>query len=272
MRYRVDHDFHIHSYLSSCSRDPEENPENLLRWAQESGYDKIILTDHFWDETLPGASDWYAPQDFAHICEAKPLPQGEKTRFYFGCETEMDKFFTVGVSPERLDEFAFIIIPTTHLHMMGFTLDEKDDSYDSRARLYVERFDRLLDMDLPFEKIGIAHITCDLIAKSPVPGEWGHHAVLNRISDAEFERLFTRAAQKGLGIELNFNPDNYTEEEMESELRPYRLAKKCGCKFYFGSDAHFPVNMHRSRERFEKIVDLLDLQEEDKFSFAFLEK
>jgi len=272
MRYRVDHDFHIHSQLSSCSRDPEQNPENLLKWAQENGYDKICLTDHFWDEKVPGASEWYSVQDYAHICGAKPLPQDENTRFYFGCETDMDKFFTVGVSPERISEMDFIIIPTTHLHMMGFTLDKQDDPLECRARLYVERFDRLLDMDLPFEKIGIAHLTCGLLAPSNNPGEWRHLDVLDMISDAELERLFTRAAQKGLGIELNFDPDVYSEKDLERELRPYRLAKKCGCKFYFGSDAHHPADMQGGRARFEKIVDLLNLQEEDKFSFAFLEK
>lgn len=272
MRYRVDHDFHIHSRLSSCSRDPEQHPANLLRWAQENGYDKICLTDHFWDETVPGASTWYAPQDYAHICQSLPLPQSEKTRFYFGCETDMDKFFTVGISPERLADMDFVVIPTTHLHMMGFTLDEKDDALSCRARLYVERFHRLLDMDLPFEKVGIAHLTCWLMAKSSVPGQWRHLDVLDMISDAEFEGLFTRAAEKGLGIELNFTPSCFNEKDLVRELRPYRLAKKCGCKFYFGSDAHHPAEMQGGKARFEQIVDLLDLQEEDKFSFTFLEK
>ena len=272
MRYRIDHDFHIHSQLSSCSRDPAQTPEFLLSMAEKHGYDKICLTDHFWDETIPGASKWYAPQDYAHICQAKPLPQSNQVRFYFGCETDMDQFFTVGISPKRMADMDFIIIPTTHLHMMGFTLDEKDDALACRARLFVERFDKLLSMDLPFEKIGIAHITCSLMAKPIEPGVWRHLDLLDMISDAEFERLFTLAAEKGLGIELNFPPDAYNEHDLERELRPYRLAKKCGCKFYFGSDAHHPAEMEESRKQFEQIVDLLDLQEEDKFSFAFLKK
>ena len=270
MRYRTDHDFHIHSQLSSCSGDPAQTSEYLLSMAEKHGFDKICLTDHFWDEAIPGASSWYAPQNYAHICQAKPLPQSDKVRFYFGCETDMDKFFTIGISPKRLAEMDFIIIPTTHLHMRGFTLDEKDDSLPCRARLFVERFDKLLDMDLPFEKIGLAHITCSLMAKPLEPGKWRHLDLLDMISDAELERLFTRAAQKKMGIELNFPPEAYTEQDLERLLRPYRLAKKCGCKFYFGSDAHHPAGVEGAKARFEHIVDLLDLQEEDKFSFAFL--
>ena len=31
MKYVFDHDFHIHSQLSSCSRDPEQNNERILK-------------------------------------------------------------------------------------------------------------------------------------------------------------------------------------------------------------------------------------------------
>jgi histidinol phosphatase-like PHP family hydrolase len=50
---------------------------------------------------------------------------------------------------------------------------------------------------------------------------------------------------------------------MELILR--RIAKKKGCKFYLGSDAHHPAPLDAARERFEAIVDALDLTEEDKF-------
>ena len=50
--------------------------------------------------------------------------------------------------------------------------------------------------------------------------------------------LFKKAADLGVGIELNSFDMNFAEEEAETVLRPYRIAKKCGCKFYLGSDAH----------------------------------
>ena len=53
---------------------------------------------------------------------------------------------------------------------------------------------------------------------------------LKLISDDTFRDLFTRAAKRGYGIELNFS-SRHPEEIMEQILRPYRIAKECGCKF-----------------------------------------
>ena len=38
MRYQIDHDFHIHSQLSSCSSDPAQTTEYLLSMAEKYGY------------------------------------------------------------------------------------------------------------------------------------------------------------------------------------------------------------------------------------------
>lgn len=45
----------------------------------------------------------------------------------------MDKNFRLGISEERFDDFDFVIIPTTHLHMMSFTIDENETSVERRA-------------------------------------------------------------------------------------------------------------------------------------------
>ncbi len=267
MRFVVDQDYHIHSKLSSCSSDPGQTPERILKYAEDNNLKRLVLTDHFWDETVKGASDWYKPQDFAHIMSSRPLPQSEKVRFFFGCETELDKHLTLGISKARMEEMDFIIIPTTHLHMDNFTIDESDmPGIERRRELWSERFLAVLNMDLPFRKIGIAHMTCSLMA----PAAWEDHlAILDGISDETFKKVFTKAAQVGVGIELNFPYLKYTEAERPRVLRPYRLAKECGCKFYFGSDAHHPGELDPCVEQFEAIVDALDLQESDKFHFEY---
>ena len=156
MKYVFDHDFHIHSQLSSCSRDPEQNNERILKYAEDEGLHTIVLADHFWDERVPGASKWYSTQNYPHICQAKPLPQSEKVKFLFGCETEMDKDMTVGCSREIMEELDFIVIPTTHFHLEKFTIaDEALATPETRAQVWVDKLDALLAMDLPFEKIGI---------------------------------------------------------------------------------------------------------------------
>jgi len=262
VKYRTDHDLHIHSQLSSCSADPQQNNERILRYALENGLKTICLTDHFWDETVEGASDWYKAQNYSHISVAKPLPQHENVRFLFGCETELNKNLTLGISKEKMDLFDFIIIPTTHFHMKGYTLSEKESAnVKNRANAWVKRLDTVLGMELPFHKIGIAHLTCSLIA----PTREEYLDILNRIPEKEMERLFQKAAKLGVGIELNLSDMNFADEETEIVLRPYRIAKQWGCKFYCGSDAHHPQKFENAKKGFERAVDLLELTQENQF-------
>ncbi len=260
MKYVFDHDFHIHSQISSCSRDPEQNNERILKYAEDEGLHTIVLADHFWDETVPGASKWYSTQDYPHICQAKPLPQSDKVKFLFGCETEMDKNMTVGCSRERMEELAFIVIPTTHFHMERFTIAEEHlATPQTRAQVWVDKLDALLSMDLPFHKIGIAHPVCPLIWKGDRAKYLG---TLDAISEADMHRIFAKAARLGVGIEINMS---YPDEERDTVLRPFRIAKEEGCKFYLGSDAHHPAGLDGARKKFERVIDDLELTEEDKF-------
>ena len=43
-----------------------------------------------------------------------------------------------------------------------------------------------------------------------------------------------------------------------------KIAKDCDCKFYFGSDAHHPILLDAAKVKFERMVDELDLSEDDK--------
>ena len=263
MKFKIDHDYHIHSQLSSCSRDPEQSKERILQYAKDNGLSRICITDHYWDNAVPGASEWYKPQDFDHISKSKPLPQADGIEFLFGCETDMDKNMIVGLPSERFSDFDFVIIPTTHLHMTGFTINKEDaESNEMRAKLWVKRLDALLDKDMPFGKIGIAHLACSLI-----DGRSRENFVktMDLISNEDMERLFSKAAKIGCGIELNQYDMSFSDAEKDVVLRPFRIAKSCGCKFYLGSDAHKPAVFKSTKEIFERAVTLLDLSENDKF-------
>ncbi len=268
MTFKIDHDYHIHSLLSSCSQDPGQTTEAILKYAEKNDFSEICVTDHFWDGSVPGASGWYEPQNFAHVAKSLPLPQSENVKFYFGCETELDKNMTLGISDKTMDKFDFIIIPTTHFHMTGFTVDAEKTSVGDRAELYIEKLDKLLDKDLPFTKIGIAHLTCDLMAYNHRTDFDEHMRILDAISDEDFKSVFSKLAEKGAGFELNFSPASYSEEQLPRVLRPYRIAKEVGCKFYLGSDAHHPSTFERANIRFARIVELLELEEKDRFRFC----
>lgn len=262
MRYKLDHDLHIHSNISACSSDENQTPERILKYAEENGFTKICLTDHFWDERVEGPNGWYQPQNYEHISKARPLPQTDNVDFLFGCETEMRHDFVLGISKERFDEFDFVIIPTTHLHFNGFTITEQESvSYKTRANTWVRRLDAVLSMDLPFHKIGIPHLTVGLIA----PQREQYLEVVKEIPENEMHRLFKQAAKVGVGIELNSSVLAFPDEDERLALLPYRIAKECGCKFYCGSDAHCEGHLSYAKSRFERAVDLLGLTENDKF-------
>lgn len=262
MKYTVDHDLHIHSGLSNCSNDPEQNADRILQYAKENGLKTVCLTDHYWEKSVPCTSgeEFYNSQDFEHIKKACPLPNEGNVSFLFGCETDLDKNLNLGITEERFDQFDFVIIPTTHLHMNSLEPSNFDPQY--RAKLWVERLDWILNMKLPFQKIGIAHLATFLINKS---SRENYIKTLDSISSGELTRLFIKAASLGVGIELNQDDMNFSDNEANSVLRMFKIAKECGCKFYLGSDAHHPDWFENTKIIFERAINLLDLKETDKF-------
>ena len=265
MRYIADNDLHIHTYISMCSGDPEQCPGNILEYAKKNGFKNICVTDHFWDAKVPGATPYLAKENIETLKSILPLPQAGGIRFMFGCETELHKSGTLAIARETFDEFDFVVIPINHFHMDGFTIEERDYNRPERvAKLWVERFLHVLSMDLPFEKIGFAHLSCELMATA---SRRDHIEVCNLIPDDDMRRCFSLAAERGAGIELNFETFfDYSGGELDELMRMYRIAKSEGAKFYFGSDAHHPADMVRSKEKFERVIDLLALEESDKFS------
>lgn len=262
MRFSFDSDLHIHSKVSLCSDDPEQTNERILEYAVKNNLNTICLTDHFWDSDIKCISDmdFYRIQNFDYISRAKPLPQADGIRFLFGCETEMDLNMNIGISKERFNSFDFVVIPTTHFHFAGLTIPEDRVSPRQKADFWLQKLNALLDKDLPFEKIGIAHLTCGLIDRSREI----FLETINSIESDAMKAVFKKAAEKGVGIELNSDDMNFKDNEKDIVLRPYEAARDMGCKFYCGSDAHHPAGLDKAKDIFERAIDLLELTEEQK--------
>ena len=262
-RYILDNDLHIHTFQSTCSTDEGQTPEAILKIAKERGMKTICLTDHYWDDLVPSNTLynwWYEQQNYDNIAKSLPLPKDDEVRFLFGCEVDVDSSNRIGLPKERWDDFGFIIVSTTHFHhMIGPEWENRTPQQN--AKLWIERFDTVLNADLPFGKVGIAHLACGLIGNS----KEDTLASLDAIPEEELKRLFTKAADLGLGIELNVDDLKFNDEEADTVLRMFRIAKACGCKFYFGSDAHERDAFEGVDPILERAIDLLDLKEEDKF-------
>ena len=259
MKYIADHDFHIHSTVSRCCKDPLQTPERILLYAKENGFDKICLTNHFWDEKVASEAEWIEEHGYKYLTSVLPLPQCEGIDFLFGAELDMDYNGILGISPETLSELDFVTVATTHMHLAGNTVREKISSPEEAAVIWLDKIRNLLSMPLPFHKMGLAHLTTGHIMKERTP------EVIRLLKNDELYEIFSDYAKKGIGIELNMKTIFSGDEEKDILLRPYFIAKDCGCRFYLGSDSHKTEALSRSKENFERIITLLDLKEEHKF-------
>ena len=263
MRYIVDHDLHVHSKISPCSSHPEQIPEKMLEYAKKNGIKQLCVTDHFWDGRVNDGlgKQLYGNLNTDFLKQILPFPQDDEVEFLLGCECDMDKFFNVGISKETAAELDFVVIPTTHMIWKGITVEEEDFNVEGRARVWERRLDALLHKDLPWHKIGIAHLSDAMIGGEPEELV----KTLDLIRTYKMYELFERAAKLGVGIELNRADFKFPDELADTHLRMYRIAKECGCKFYLGSDSHNPNGFNEAPALFERAIDLLQLTEDDKF-------
>ena len=86
------------------------------------------------------------------------------------------------------------------------------------------------------------------------------------ISDAEFAEAFGLAAERGVGIEITASfllpRTDGTYFASETPLRFLAIAKRCGCKFTFGSDAHDPERQ-KMLPYLAALADAIGLTESD---------
>ena len=261
MTFPLNHDLHCHSTLSSCCRDSWMTPVNILEHAKACDYQTICLTNHVWDIDVPTAVDFYKGQDIAHITSALPLPQAKGIRFLFGCETEYVGGDRIGMARKHFDLFDFVAVPVNHFNLVGLVVPVgTDTSAESFCRLQLERLKQLISLDLPWEKIGIAHLYVPA-AESEKEEARLMAFVQEQLND--YMHVFERISRLGAGVELNASV--FGQGQMERLLPIYGAAKAAGCKFYCASDAHRRTELDGIRERLPPVVEALALGGNDLF-------
>lgn len=253
-------DLHCHSTLSSCCSDPAMTPQAILEYAERNNYSALCLTDHLWDPAVSGASKWYAPQDIEHVRSVLPLPQGKRLRFRFGCETELPFNGIPALAREHYDLFDFVVIPVNHMHMKGLVRPVGVDTPAKMADFVEDRLERLLELDLPFSKIGIAHLTGRLMY-----AEGSVADVVACMHEARLLRIFEGYAQAGAGIELNASCFGDWGDRQEEMLLMYRIAKEAGCVFYGCSDAHAVPELECVVQQLPNVIQMLGLTSNDQY-------
>lgn len=254
------HDLHCHTRLSACCHEEGLTARVTYEKARELGYDTVCVTDHLWDADVPGASNWYAPQDIPHVLAAREEGRAAGVRCLVGCETEYVGGGRLGLSWEHFELFDFVVIPPNHMHMKGFVRPEGVTSPAGMAELFTRRLEEIAALDVPLAKVGIAHLTCALLYSEGTVAE-----VVRLMDEARLMRAFEQLARGGAGIELNASSFGEMDAYPEETLRLYRLALKAGCRFYCASDAHALAAHDTMAVRLMPVISALGLCARDRY-------
>lgn len=259
----ITHDFHVHTERSLCANGTA-TLENYLAVAKELGLNKIGFSDHYWDENVECIGPWYEVMNSKHISFLKEKIDAmgrecDGVSVYFGCEAEYDlKNKSFAVSEKTAEMFDFIIVPNSHTHLT--MPDELYYPYEKHKDFMIQAYNEILESPMSRYLTAIAH------PFEAVACPYGEYTVAGMMTDDEFCRLFDKTAEKGIGVEINvcwMREKKATEEMLEPQLRMLSLAKKCGCKFIFGSDAHGMGEHEGYIENCAFFADRLSLKYED---------
>lgn len=265
---RVVHDFHIHTNLSLCA-EKDTTVEYYVHKAEEIGLKKIGFANHLWDGNIEcaitGIGDFYTkqnPEYVEQLREELATVKSDTVKTYFGCEVEYDLAHRgPSITEEVAERFDYILVPNSHTHMV--MPKECFEPWQKHADFMVQAYEDIINSNVsryitamahPFEAVNCPH----------------YSALIDLISDDRFKYLFHATAKKNIAVEINIG--NYHEMADEdivncSQIRMFRLAKECGCKFIFGSDSH-NRRRHSSYGHADVLADILELKENDIIDIA----
>lgn len=239
---RLDHDLHVHTYLSACCKEKEQQtPRAILSLAGEMGVNTVGFADHVWVNPHLSPSDWYRPQDAKQILKLRADLAAISTgvRVLIGCEAEMIAPGKFGITPEFAEELDFVLLACSHFHMHGFV--EQPESNAPR---------HLGEHMLKFFRSGVSSGLATSIAHPLLPCGYldGFDKAVDSISDEEFLDVFGLAHDQGVAIEITTGflvPDTHQPFSIETPIRFLSIAKQAGCTFTLGTDAHSPEAQRR---------------------------
>lgn len=237
----IKHDFHIHTNLSLCA-DKEATLEMYAKIGKKLGLEKMAITNHMWDHAV---LDWrreenieyYQVQDFPYVSTIRKEIEAfnrQNTHFLFGCEAEYSfEHRRPAISPAVAEQMEVLLVPNSHTHL---TMPK---SYYEPHRKHIEYMINAF-MDIVHSDVA-NYITAIPHPFMAVCCPYDNHQLLKEITNDEFKRCFTSAAEKEIALEIN---PNFIKNKSLSEIyedpifRMYRIGKECGCKFTVGTDAH----------------------------------
>ena len=138
---RITHDIHNHTTLSRCCYDPRATAAAFIERTEELGHTVFGISNHLWDEKVPGASAWYKNQMISYGLQLRDcLPRDSRgLKVLLGVETEYAAASdTLGMLAETAKQFDYVLVPHSHTHMRDFVMEDNADARALRA-IFAER-------------------------------------------------------------------------------------------------------------------------------------
>lgn len=235
-------DLHLHTNLSHCAPNDTTINSYLVHCAEE-GIKKIGISNHLYSHK--GVDHTLQIKD-----EIRALQTSSSIEILTGCEMELYYDEEPMLQKESASAFDYVLIAPSHIfnqiqHYKNFDLS----SSDKIRQIMIDNFKRACLLDL-----GVPTAICHPLYPIAAPNQ---QEILDGITDKMLEECYTLAAEHNKSIEIHACLYRDTVELDKEGLSPsyirmLSIAKKCGCKFHFGSDAHSQemfVNKHALLER-----------------------
>lgn len=272
----IKHDFHLHTTVSFCA-DETATVKNYFERFRKMDLEKVAFTDHFWDCTkIEAENEWVAKNDYPYLEKIKEEIKSEGDvpfEVYFGCEAEYNsKCEGLIITEKTAEKFDFITAATSHTH--HYLTKEELANPKKVAEAMYRAYEIVIDSNISRYIGSMAHPFV------PLGTAFDRDEVFGQISDDRYLRLFEKTAKKGIAVEINTSSfrkqvngkriETYEKNEIAEMpyLRVIRLAKKAGCKFVFGTDAHGIPEHEKWYPTADILAEILELKECDIAEFA----
>ena len=246
-------DFHLHTGAVSCCAKEDATVQNYIDTSAKEGVTAIGIADHLWDKKV-APTKFYPINGFEELLNVVPtIPKDTKgIKVFLGCETDMNVYGEIGIHPESASLLDYVLVAMSHYRPFDnvfLGMDANDPKF--MRKFAIDRFMRACNAEYSVP-VGIPHPFVPHGVKCP-------ERLMQEISDNDYLDCFKEARRKGVFLEvhcscLDNDWENYKDGYPVEMIRMMMLARECGCRFTYGSDAHWMSMYDGTHEPMEKFA------------------
>ncbi len=252
-------DLHVHTNLSLCAPGTTF-VSSYLPYCGDEGVDILGISNHLYAHMTDVRGADYMEYILRGRKEIEAI-EDPGVRIIFGCESELFYGQEPGLSHRDEHNFDYVLLAPSHIfNQMGFYRDYDLSDAGKVRDLILKQFERacMAEYEIPS---GICH------PLYPICCPW-EQEVVDGMTDSQLTECFELAREKGKSIEIHaclYRHGTQLDGEglSPSYLRILSFAKKCGCKFHFGSDAHAPDAFIGSHARLRRAAERIGINGDD---------